>query len=98
VEFGLVREGGQVKAFGAGVLSSYGELQHVAAGRGELLPFDPGQPLPKISYRDGYQARYFVLDSFEDGAARVEAYCRGLRDRLPERVRRGIEGALGAAP
>ena len=32
VEFGVVREGDQVKGFGAGVLSSYGELQHMAAG------------------------------------------------------------------
>ena len=32
VEFGVVREGGQVKGFGAGVLSSYGELQHMASG------------------------------------------------------------------
>ncbi len=33
VEFGVVREGDQVKGFGAGVLSSYGELQHMASGR-----------------------------------------------------------------
>ena len=32
VEFGVVREEGQVKGFGAGVLSSYGELQHMASG------------------------------------------------------------------
>lgn len=32
VEFGVVREGSQVKGFGAGVLSSYGELQHMASG------------------------------------------------------------------
>ena len=33
VEFGVVREGGQVKAFGAGVLSGFGELQHMASGQ-----------------------------------------------------------------
>lgn len=32
VEFGAVREGPDVKAFGAGILSSYGELQHMATG------------------------------------------------------------------
>jgi hypothetical protein len=37
VEFGVVREGSDVKAFGAGVLSSYGELQHMAAGKAELV-------------------------------------------------------------
>jgi phenylalanine-4-hydroxylase len=29
VEFGVVREGGEIKAFGAGVLSSFGELAHM---------------------------------------------------------------------
>ena len=40
VEFGVVREGGQVMGFGAGVLSSYGELQHMASG----LLFKPLEP------------------------------------------------------
>lgn len=30
VEFGCVREGDAVKAFGAAILSSYGELEHFA--------------------------------------------------------------------
>lgn len=33
VEFGTVSQGSDVKAFGAGILSSYGELQHMAAGK-----------------------------------------------------------------
>jgi phenylalanine-4-hydroxylase len=34
-------------------------------GGAELVPFDPFAPQPKMSYKDGYQKRYFVLDSFE---------------------------------
>lgn len=49
----MVREGGAIKAFGAGVLSSYGELEHMAAGRAALEPFDPFKPQPKMSYKDG---------------------------------------------
>ncbi len=41
VEFGVVMEGGQPKAFGAGVLSSFGELEHMAQGKATLVPFDP---------------------------------------------------------
>lgn len=29
VEFGVVREGPEVKAFGSGILSSYGELEYM---------------------------------------------------------------------
>ena len=44
----MVREGGAIKAFGAGVLSSYGELDWMASGRAELLPFDPYAKQPKM--------------------------------------------------
>ena len=90
VEFGVVREGGEIKAFGAGVLSSFGELQHMAAGGAELARFDPFAPQPKMSYKDGYQTRYFVLDSFEDGAAKLKAYCSTLHQNIPPDVRRAV--------
>jgi phenylalanine-4-hydroxylase len=48
VEFGVVREGASIKAFGAGVLSSYGELEWMASGAPELLPFDPYAKQPKM--------------------------------------------------
>jgi hypothetical protein len=44
-----------VQAFGAGILSSYGEMEHMAAGKAKLLPFDPFAPQPKMSYKDGFQ-------------------------------------------
>ena len=54
VEFGVVREEGQVKGFGAGVLSSYGELQHMASGvfldamhPSGLAPLNPCMHPPK---------------------------------------------------
>eukprot|EP00195_Chlamydomonas_chlamydogama_P000269 CAMPEP_0202921848 /NCGR_PEP_ID=MMETSP1392-20130828/77612_1 /ASSEMBLY_ACC=CAM_ASM_000868 /TAXON_ID=225041 /ORGANISM="Chlamydomonas chlamydogama, Strain SAG 11-48b" /LENGTH=334 /DNA_ID=CAMNT_0049615447 /DNA_START=129 /DNA_END=1134 /DNA_ORIENTATION=- len=85
VEFGVVREGGEIKAFGAGILSSFGELQHMAAGGAELVEFDPFSPQPKMSYKDGYQRRYYVLDSFESGTAKLRQYATSIR--LPEELR-----------
>jgi phenylalanine-4-hydroxylase len=38
LEFGVVREGGEVRCYGAGLLSSYGEIQQVA--RADLRPLD----------------------------------------------------------
>jgi hypothetical protein len=51
VEFGVVREGDDIKAFGAGILSSFGELRHMAAGGARLEPLDVFQPQPKMSYK-----------------------------------------------
>lgn len=90
MEFGVVREGGGVKAFGAGVLSSYGEMQHMSAGGAKLLPFDPFRKQPKMSYKDGYQSQYFVLDSFQDGACLLRQYCATLHQQLPQEVRRAV--------
>ncbi|CAL8468777.1 g8318 [Coccomyxa elongata] len=75
VEFGVVQEGDEMKAFGAGILSSYGEMKHMRTGNAEFLPFDPNAKQPKMSYKDGYQKRYFVLKSFEDGAQQLREYC-----------------------
>mmetsp|Transcript_5268 Transcript_5268/g.13184 ORF Transcript_5268/g.13184 Transcript_5268/m.13184 type:complete len:372 (+) Transcript_5268:206-1321(+) len=82
VEFGLVKEGEEVKAFGAGVLSSYGELDHaVKSGRPDLAPLDPWAKQPKMSYKDGFQKKYFVLNSFEEGAELLRTYSREYTDR-----------------
>ncbi len=45
-----MREGAAIKAFGAGVLSSYGELEWMAGGRAEMLPFDPYAKQPKMRW------------------------------------------------
>lgn len=90
VEFGVVREGGEIKAFGAGILSSFGELRHMASGAAAFTPLDVFQPLPKMSYKDGYQPQYFFVDSFEEGAAQLKAYCRTLQQNIPDDVRAGV--------
>lgn len=91
VEFGVVQEGKNVKAFGAGLLSSYRELKHMATGTAELVPFNPFEKLPAMSYKDGVQKRYFVLSSFEHGAADLRRYCRHIHDTLPPEVRRQVD-------
>lgn len=63
----------------AGVLSSFGELEHMRSGQAELRDFDPFAALPKMDYKSGYQKLYYVLDSFDDAAAKLGAYCDWLK-------------------
>jgi phenylalanine-4-hydroxylase len=66
VEFGLIDTPDGLRAYGAGILSSAGELRHsVTASGPRRVAFDL-QRLMRSRYRiDSYQASYFVIDSFE---------------------------------
>ncbi len=41
IEYGVVRQEGRLRAYGAGLLSSFGELEHALSGAVEIRPFDP---------------------------------------------------------
>jgi phenylalanine-4-hydroxylase len=67
VEFGLIREGGDLRLYGAGIVSSFGEshfaLEDASPNR---IGFDVRR-LMRTQYRiDDYQQSYFVIDSFDD--------------------------------
>ncbi|WP_341893031.1 phenylalanine 4-monooxygenase [Variovorax sp. YR752] len=65
VEFGLITTPAGLRAYGAGILSSAGELRHsVTSPTPRRLPFDL-ERIMRTRYRiDDYQASYFVIDSF----------------------------------
>jgi len=42
IEYGVLLQGSDLKAYGAGLLSSFGELEHALSGKVEIRPFDPG--------------------------------------------------------
>ena len=82
------------KAFGAGILSSPGELAHFASGAASLSPLDPWAPLPRMDYKGGYQRHYFTLPSFAAGADMLAAYAAETTPQAT-RARFGLVG-LGA--
>ena len=66
VEFGLIREGGELRAYGAGLMSSHAETVHaLTSDTPRRLEFD----LPRLMRTewpfDTFQPTYFVIDSFE---------------------------------
>nr|AVK72353.1 tyrosine hydroxylase [Meara stichopi] len=75
VEFGLCKQDGDLKAYGAGLLSSYGELQYALSGEPELREFDPEitsvQPYDDYTY----QQVYYIAKSFQDAKEALREYC-----------------------
>lgn len=75
VEFGLCREADQLKAYGAGLLSSYGEMEHaLESSEPELKEFIPEKTAIE-KYDDAeYQKVYYVANSFDDAKFKIKAY------------------------
>jgi phenylalanine-4-hydroxylase len=85
VEFGLCEENGSPKAYGAGLLSSFGELEyacspsHPGGDRApQILSWDPEiasrQEFPITSY----QPVYFLAESLQDAKQKMRRYCEDL--------------------
>ena len=61
VEFGMVEHEGDIKAYGAGLLSSFGELEHAFSDQVERRPFNLEQVINhEYSYSDMQKVLYVV--------------------------------------
>jgi len=78
VEFGLCKEKGQLKAYGAGLLSSYGELTYCLSSEPKHLPFEPSITCKTEYPITKYQPQYFVTESFDDAKQKVRDFARTL--------------------
>ena len=66
IEFGLIRQPNGLRAYGAGILSSSGELQHaIRSPEPKRLPLDITRAMRTRYKIDSYQQTYFVIDSFQ---------------------------------
>ncbi|MGE0883954.1 MAG: phenylalanine 4-monooxygenase [Blastocatellales bacterium] len=64
VEFGLIEEAGEIKAFGAGLLSSFSELEHAFTDEVERRPFKLEEVIhTEFDYSD-FQPLLFVIPSY----------------------------------
>jgi phenylalanine-4-hydroxylase len=77
IEFGVLREGGEVKAYGTGLLSSAGELEAMRGA--ELRPLDL-EEASRASYDPTrFQPTLFCADSFGEMCDAVKGFLRAWR-------------------
>uniref|UniRef100_A0A8C6P6V8 Tyrosine 3-monooxygenase n=1 Tax=Nothobranchius furzeri TaxID=105023 RepID=A0A8C6P6V8_NOTFU len=79
VEYGLCKQNGEVKAYGAGLLSSYGELVHCLSDEPETREFDPEAAAIQPYQDQTYQPVYFVSESFSDAKEKFRSYVAGIK-------------------
>ena len=66
IEFGLMREDGKLKAYGSGLLSSYGELEHsIESPEVQRFPIQLEWVINQYFEIHHYQPLLFTVDSFE---------------------------------
>lgn len=64
-EFGLMWENGEMKAFGAGLISSIGEISHVMNGQVPILPFSVENVIGHAKAIYSFNEVLFAFDSLE---------------------------------
>lgn len=66
VEFGLVEHEGDIKAYGAGLLSSFGELEHAFGDKVDRRPFDLEQVINTTYDYSDMQPILYVIPSYAE--------------------------------
>ncbi|TMW63868.1 hypothetical protein Poli38472_014919 [Pythium oligandrum] len=88
VEFGLIKQKGEYKAYGAGLLSSFGEMEYACskerpAGGVDHFPeyraWDPFQACNQDYPITTYQPVYYAAESLADARERMREFCEDLK-------------------
>jgi phenylalanine-4-hydroxylase len=85
LEFGVLREDGEVRSYGAGLLSSYGEIQQV--GQADLRPLDVARMGVQTYDITHYQPVLFCGNGFAEVEDVVGTFFAEVDDDLVERLR-----------
>lgn len=78
VEFGMCMQGGSPKVYGAGLLSSFGEMEYSLSEKPRLVEWDPfdaaNRPFPITTY----QPLYYVAKDFKDAGEKFLKFAASL--------------------
>ncbi|MCL4150441.1 UNVERIFIED_CONTAM: hypothetical protein GTU68_040955 [Idotea baltica] len=65
IEFGLIKGNDKPHIYGAGILSSYGEVDHIYGPDVEILPFDLEKVINNHFVNSEIQMRYYLLEDMD---------------------------------
>ncbi len=78
IEYGVLDEGDGLRAYGAGLLSSFGELEHALSGAVEIRRFDPWQAKDTAYPITTYQPLLWSVRSIREAFELMEEFVRSL--------------------
>ncbi|CAH1396440.1 unnamed protein product [Nezara viridula] len=78
VEFGLCKQDGELKVYGAGLLSSIAELKHAIEAKEKIKRFDPEITCKEECIITSFQNAYYYTDSFEEAKEKMRAYAMNI--------------------
>uniref|UniRef100_G3NQM2 Tryptophan hydroxylase 1 (tryptophan 5-monooxygenase) a n=1 Tax=Gasterosteus aculeatus aculeatus TaxID=481459 RepID=G3NQM2_GASAC len=70
---------GQLRAYGAGLLSSISELKHALSGNARIMPFDPKVTSKQECIITTFQDVYFVSNSFEEAKVKMREFAKTIK-------------------
>ncbi|KAI4470952.1 aromatic amino acid hydroxylase [Holotrichia oblita] len=79
VEFGLCKQNGELKVYGAGLLSSVAELKHAISTPDKVKRFDPEITCIQECIITAYQNAYWYTDSFEEAKEKMRKYAEQIQ-------------------
>ncbi|KAL1456990.1 hypothetical protein WDU94_001670, partial [Cyamophila willieti] len=79
VEFGLCKQDGELKVYGAGLLSSVAELKHAVTSTNKIRRFDPAVTVKEECIITAYQNAYYYTDTFEEAKEKMREFAGSIQ-------------------
>ncbi len=78
IEYGVLWQDGELRAYGAGLLSSFGELEHALSGEVEIRPFDPWEAKDTSYPITTYQPLLWSVTSIQEAFAKMDEFVQAM--------------------
>lgn len=67
----MCKQDGQLRVYGAGLLSSIAELKHAVSATDKIKRFDPEETVHEECIITAYQNHYYYTDSFQEATEKM---------------------------